>query len=166
MQEHAAFAEQLQHGLVDHVDIPSVGCRVARRGDPFPHDGSELIGSHAGVRCHNEIVDCRHAAGMHSLEVSFQQGGKRLLGLPFGVLRCKRPNAVSCEEQLEIRRLLGPQVAVIVEGGDTLCGRHVVLRSFLRDLRNERDDGLFGGRVVPGRQWIVLLLNDTMGAEQ
>jgi hypothetical protein len=43
---------------------------------------------------------------------------KRLFALPLGMLRRQRLHTVEREEELEIHRLLGPERAVVVEGGD------------------------------------------------
>ena len=93
--------------------------------------------------------DAPFAAGERALQVALEQRGERLFVLPLGMLRGQRLHAVEREEQLEIHRLLRPQRAVIVEGGDALVDRHEIRRSFLRHFVDESGDGLLGRRVVP-----------------
>jgi hypothetical protein len=50
-----------------------------------------------------------------AFHVALEQGGKRLLVLPFGMLRREGFYTVDGEEELKIDRLLGPQRAVVVE---------------------------------------------------
>ena len=82
------------------------------------------------------------AAGQRGLHVALEQRGEGLLVLPLGMLRRERLDAVEREEELEVHRLLGPERAVVVEGGDALGRRHEVRRAFLRHLLDESDDGL------------------------
>ena len=82
------------------------------------------------------------AAGERAFHVALEQRGERLLVLPLRMLRRERLHAVEREEQLEIHRLLGPERAVVVEGGDALGRRHEVGRAFRGHLRDEVDDGL------------------------
>ena len=62
----------------------------------------------------------------------------------------------SSKGKLEINRLLAPQRAVIVEGGDALRGRDEVRVALRRDARDEIGDGLLDRAVIPGRQRIGL----------
>jgi hypothetical protein len=52
----------------------------------------------------------RNATGKRALNVTLEQGGKRLLGLPFGVLWTEGFRAVDCKGKLDVYRLLDPRV--------------------------------------------------------
>ena len=71
------------------------------------------------------------------------------------MLRRERLHAVEREEQLEVHRLLAPERAVVVEGGDALGRRHEVGRAFLRHLLDKLDDGFLRRGVVPRRQRVL-----------
>ena len=60
------------------------------------------------------------------LEVAFEQGGEGLLVFPFGMGRGERLHPVEGEEELEVQGLLGPEGAIVVEGGDALGDRDEV----------------------------------------
>ena len=74
------------------------------------------------------------------LHVAVEHRLERLLGLPVGVLRRQRLDAVEDEGELEVHRLLDPQRAVVVERGDALVRRHEVRPALRRDARDEIDD--------------------------
>src|SRR5579862_8535828 len=61
----------------------------------------------------------------------------------------ERLHAVENEEELHGQRLLAPERAVVVEGGDAFRHRHKVRRAFLGHLLDEGDDGLLRLAVVP-----------------
>src|SRR5882724_8003455 len=71
--------------------------------------------------------------------------------LPFGMLLRHRPQAVERESGLKIDRLLAPQCAVVVEGGDALLDGNEVGTALGGHARDKLDDGFLGGAVVPGR---------------
>ena len=55
--------------------------------------------------------------------------------------RAKNPsNQIKNEEGLHIHRLLAPERAVVVEGGDTLGGNNIVWRTLGRDPFDKGDD--------------------------
>ena len=113
----------------------------------------ELLGGHAGVRGHDDLErwPCSPpASAPFTSPLSSEANGS--LSFHSGMLRRERLHAVEREEELEIHRLLGPERAVVVEGGDALGERHEVRRAFRRDLRDEVDDGLLGRAVVPRGQ--------------
>ena len=101
------------------------------------------------------LEDGVFAAGQRAFHVALEQRGERLFVLPLGMLRRQRLHAVEREEELEIHRLLGPQRAVVVEGGDAFGGRHEVRARLPGDFRDECDDGLLGLAVVPGGQRVL-----------
>ena len=76
---------------------------------------------------------------------------ERLLVLPVRILRRQRLDAVEDEGELDVHRLLDPQRAVVVEGGDALIHRHEVRPALGGDTRDEGGDRLFRRAVVPGR---------------
>ena len=67
-------------------------------------------------------TDGRFAAGERAFHVALEQRGKRLLRFPLGMLRREHLHALERKDELEIHRLLGPERAVVVEGGDALGG--------------------------------------------
>ena len=128
---------------------------MLRGGDPVLHDLLELLGGHARVRGHDDFDHRLLAAGERAFHVALEQRGERLLVLPLRMLRRERLHPVEREDQLEIHRLLAPERAVVVERGDALGRRHKVRRAFLRDLRDEVDDGLLRRAVVPRGQRVT-----------
>ena len=71
------------------------------------------------------------------LHVALEHRLERLLGLPLRMLRRQRLDAVEREGELEIDRLLAPQRAVIVEGGDAFGRWHEVRAALRRHARDE-----------------------------
>ena len=65
------------------------------------------------------------------------------------MLRRERLHAVEREVKLNGHRLLAPERAVVVEGGDAFRHRHKIGRAGFRHLLDEGDDGLLGLAVVP-----------------
>ena len=82
------------------------------------------------------------AAGERRHDVALEERGEGFLVVPFRVLRRERLDPVDGEEELEVERLLAPQRAVVVEGGDALVRRHEVGRALLRDALDEAEDRL------------------------
>jgi hypothetical protein len=78
--------------------------------------------------------------------------------LPFRMLRRQRLHLVDREGQLEIDRLLGPQCAVIVEGGDALGRLDVVWRPLPGDALDKAGDGLLRRTVISGGKRVCLSL--------
>ena len=114
---------------------------------------SNSVGGHAGVGGHDDLdrSPCSPpASAPFTSPLSSDANGS--LSFHSGCCGRERLDAVEREEQLEVHRLLGPERAVVVEGGDALGGRDEVRRALLRHLRDEVDDGLLGRAVVPGRQ--------------
>ena len=92
-------------------------------------------------------------------EVAFENCLERLLVLPFGIFWRKLLDPVERERHLHVHGLLAPQRAVVVESRDALGRRHEIRRALFRHPGDERDDGLFRGSIVPGRQrvgrWLI-----------
>jgi hypothetical protein len=65
----------------------------------------------------------QQAISYEKFHVTVEHGLEGLRSRPLGVLRRQRLDPIEDEEELEIARLLGPQGAVVVEGGDALRGR-------------------------------------------
>ena len=86
----------------------------------------ELLRRHAGMRRRHDLQQALLAGRRERLHVAFEQRLERLLGLPLRMLRRQRLDAIEREGELEIDRLLGPQRAVVVEGGDALGRRHEI----------------------------------------
>ena len=59
------------------------------------------------------------------------------LVFPLGMLRRERLHAVGHEVKLDRHRLLAPERAVVVEGGDAFGDRHEVRRAGFRHLLDE-----------------------------
>ena len=122
----AQVGEQLEHGLVDQLGVGPVEPRMSRGGEPVEDAAVELLHRHARVRCRHHLEQALLAHRGDGLDVALEQRLEGLPGLPFGVLRRQRLHAVDRERELEVDRLLGPQRAVVVEGGDALGMRHEV----------------------------------------
>ncbi len=84
------------------------------------------------MRRRNDLHEGGFAPGECALHVALQQRGERLRGLPLRMLGSQHLDAVEREHELGIQWLLGPQRAVIVEGGDPLGFRHKIGRALLR----------------------------------
>src|SRR5262245_16707360 len=65
-------------------------------------------------------------------------------------------DAVEREEKLEIHRVLAPQRAVVVEGGDALGWRNKLRTTLRRRRADEVYNGLLGRSVVPRRERVGL----------
>src|SRR6185436_4117010 len=69
--------------------------------------------------------------------------------LPFRMLVGSGLHAVDGESELGVDRLLDPQRAVIVDGGDAFGRRHIVWPAVLGHRRDEVENGFLGRSVVP-----------------
>ena len=118
----------------------------------------EFFGGHAGMSRRDQLHHAVLAGFGQRLHVAFDRCLERLLVLPLRMLGRHRLDAVEREGQLEVHRLLGPQRAVVVEGGDALGGRHEIRPALPRNAGDEIDDRLLGGAVVPRRQRVGLRL--------
>jgi hypothetical protein len=94
------------------------------------------------------------AGSRERFHVVLEYGLERLPVGPLGMLGSERPDAVDGKEELEVERLLGPQGAVVVEGGDALGLRHEVGAGRIGDSTDKIEDRRFGIPVIPGRQRI------------
>jgi hypothetical protein len=84
----------------------------------------------------------------------------------FGLGLDQRRYALEDVHHLRIHRVLDPQRAVLVEGGDALGGRHELRAALRRGLFTKVDDRLLGRAVVPGRQRVGLRLGMHAQGEQ
>ena len=146
----AQVVEQLEHRLVDHLGVAPAGLRMSSGSDPVGDD-----------RCRTPPSSCRRgspsiistrpcspsASAPFMSPLSTEAKGSWCR--PFRMLRRQRPDAVEDEERLEVHRLLGPEVAVVVERGNALGERDEVRRARLRDLGDELEDGPLRRTVVP-----------------
>ena len=130
--------------------------RVTLGANPFARDALERFRGHAGVRRRDGIHDVLLTSRQRALDVAFQQRGEGFLGLPLRMSRREQLDAIDRELELEIDGLFRPERAVVVERGDALRSRGTKsgVPGFVT-LRDERDDGLLGTRVVPGWQRIL-----------
>ena len=87
--------------------------------------------------------------------VAGQDGFERFDVLQFRFRRHNGRNAIQTKHQLAVDRVLNPQRAVLVEGGNALLWRDEIRRTNRGGFRHEFDDCLFGGAVVPRGQWVL-----------
>ena len=146
----AQVGEQFEHRLVDHLGEEPAGLRMLRGGDPVLDDPPELRGGHARVGGHDDFEQRLVAGGERGPQVPLEQRGERLLGLPLGVLRHQGLHTVECEVHLHGHRLLAPERAVVVEGGDSFGDGDKGGRAFRGHLLDEAEDALLCRPVVPG----------------
>ena len=73
------------------------------------------------------------------------------------MLGCQRHDPVEREHHLAVDRVLDPERAVLVEGGEPIRRRHEVRAARLGGGPDEVEDRLLGRAVVPGRQRVGLL---------
>ena len=125
----AQIGEQLQHRLVDELGVGPLEARMPRGREPVR---ARSCGTPPSVMpaCVAAMISSRpfSPAAATRLHVAVEQRLERLLVLPLRMLRRQRLDAVDREGDLEVDRLLAPQRAVVVEGGDALGGRHEVRR--------------------------------------
>ena len=93
---------------------------MPRGRGPVEHGLGELFDRHAGMRHGDDLQKTVLAGRRQRLLVASSSALNGCLRLPFRMLRRHRLDAVEREGNLEVIRLLGPQRAVIVEGGDAL----------------------------------------------
>ena len=143
--------EQFEHRLIGHVQEALAGSWMFRRGDPVFDELRKLIGGHAGVRGHKELMSpwSPPSSAPFTSPLSSEANGS---WSSIRMLRRKRLHPVGHEVELDRGRLLAPEGAVIVEYGDAFRRRHEVRRAGRRDLCDEADDRLLGTAVVPRGQ--------------
>ena len=110
-------------------------------GQPVPRMSLELVLGHPGVGEGSDLEQPLLAEFRDRRHVAFEIGleGLALLEARIGVGERLQP--VAAEEELHLQRLLAPQGAVIVEGGDALRRRHKIRSARRRHARNEIEDG-------------------------
>ena len=156
----AQQAQHLLHRLVDQLGVGAVPAMVLGLVRPIGRDRVERLDRHPGMgREHDrlevaqgELADRRAVAGQHGLE--------RLLLLPLGMLGRQRHHPVEREHHLAVDRVLDPQRAVLVEGGEPVLERDEVRAAGLRGGTDQVEDSLLGRAGVPGRQRVGLLRQD------
>jgi hypothetical protein len=154
----AEIRQHLQHRLVDQFGVGLLEFRIASRREPVGDDLGEFVHGHTGVGHGDQLDEALFAVCGQGLHVTVQHGLERLLGLPVGVLRCQRPDAVEDECELDRHRVFDPQGAVVVERGDALIDGYEVRSALDGDAQNKIGNGFLRGTVVPGRQRIGLRL--------
>jgi hypothetical protein len=123
---------------------------MTRRGDPLLDRLPELIGRHAGMRRCQELDDALLARGRKARHVAGERRLKGLTLFPLGMLRSLRLHTIDGEGELKVDLLLGPQRAIVVEGGDALGNGHEVAASGRTDAGDEVEDSLLGRCLIPG----------------
>jgi hypothetical protein len=96
------------------------------------------------------------AAGEGGLHVAPQKRREGFRRRPLRMERRERPDPVDREQELEIRRLLGPQRSVVVEHRDAVGRRDISRGPLGGDPLDEVHDRRPRGAVVPGGERIAL----------
>ncbi len=97
LKPFAQVGDQFQHRLIDHLRIEPLGDRMLGGGDPLNDDPVKLIGGHACMRLYHYRYDGFFTTREHAFNIAAQQRGKRLLGLPFGMLRGQHLHPIESE---------------------------------------------------------------------
>jgi hypothetical protein len=145
----AQVLQQLDHGLVDEFGIGPLESGVSGTVEPGRHDASELLGTHAGMRGHDELGDALLTRGDQRLQVPGQHGGERSLRLPFWVLRRQGVYAIEGERELGVHGLLDPKRAVVIEHRDPLRLGHEARATFASGGRDEIENCPFRSALDP-----------------
>ncbi len=151
----AQEVHRLEHRLVDELRVGTVPARVARPGEPAPHDGPELVGGHAGLGRDAQGLEILRVEPGDRRLVAGEDRRERLPGPPLGVLGRELRDAVEHEEDLRVHRVLDPRRPVLIEGHDALIGPHEVRARGARGRGDEVEDGLLRGAVVPRGQRVL-----------
>jgi hypothetical protein len=152
----AQVLQHLEHRLVDRLGVRPLEARVFGLGEPLPDDLEEFLRAYAGMGGGDDLRPVALSELRHRLVVAGEHRLERLLVLPLGVLRRERRQAVEREHRLGVERVLDPERAVVVEGGDAVGGRHIVGAAFGGHRLDERDDRLPGRPVIPRGQRVGL----------
>ena len=97
-----------EHRLINHVSKELAGFRMLRCGDPVFHDLLKFGRGHAGVCGHDDFDQRMVAASKCCLQITLEQRGERLRGVPLRVLRRERLDAIKRKIQLHRHWLLAP----------------------------------------------------------
>jgi hypothetical protein len=120
--------------------------------DPIAHDSGEFLRRVSRVGDGDDLDDALLATRRDRFHVAFEDALERLLILPLRVLRRQLAGAIERKQHLEVRRLLRPERAVVVEDRDPLRHRHEVRAPFASHSGDEIANCLLRRRVVPGGQ--------------
>ncbi|MNJ26966.1 hypothetical protein D3C77_214600 [compost metagenome] len=140
------------HRLVDHLGERFAALGVTGLGQPGFGPLDEHFGTDPGMGSTDDFQQTVHAGSGQGLLVVFQHRLEGLLVFPFGMIRRHALDFVEGEQQLEIRWLLAPQGAVIVEHGNALFSRDKLFRTFGRHLLDEIQHSCTGRCVAPAGQ--------------
>ena len=128
---------------------------MPRSFEPLSDDFRKRLGGHPAVahshNCHQALL----ARSDQRLLVAGKGSRERLLVFPLRVRGGERLYPVNGKGELKIDRLLSPQRAIVVEGGDALLNRDKLRRAFFRYLLDKSDDRFFWSGVVPRRQRLL-----------
>ena len=133
-----------------------VEVRILRRGRPLGGDLLKLLDRHPGMGGADDLFPILLGERLHGLLVA---GEDRVVGRgrrPLGMVRGQRLDAVDGEDRLTVDRMLDPETAILIEGGDAILDRDEPVVAFIGRRGDEVEDRLSGRAVVPGGQRIVL----------
>ncbi len=120
------IVEHLEHRLVHELIERPLVAWMARGREPLIDEAAELLRRRSRMRGEDDLGYLVHADPAEGLAIVLEDRLERLLPAPFGMLRGHRTDAIDREEELEVHGLLGPQRAVVVEGGDPIGLGHEV----------------------------------------
>ena len=109
----------------------------------------ELLDRHAGEGRGEDLLEVVHREFGDRLPVAGEHGLERLDVRQLRLRLDQRRHAVEAVDHLRIHRMLDPQRAVLIEGGDALLRRHEILARLVGCYSDEFEDRLFRRSVVP-----------------
>ena len=119
------------------------------RFQPLLCDRLELVVAHAGMGGSNNLGPILLGKRRQRARITRKHRLEWLFGFPFRVRRSERPYSVEREHRLGEERVLDPQCAVLIEGGDAILGRHVALTGLVGCDPHEIDNRLLSRAIVP-----------------
>ncbi len=124
--------------------------------EPLLYFGAELVHRHAGKGGGENLLKVLHREFRHCLPVAGEDTIERLDVLEFRFLFYQRRHALQAIHHLRVHRVLNPERAVLVKGGNAILGCDILgIGLVVGHLLDESQDGLFGGAVVPRWQWFL-----------
>jgi hypothetical protein len=89
---------------------------------------------------------------VHRCQIAGEDRLERLVILPLRVRGGENPDAIEREHCLRVNRMLDPEGAVLIEGGDAVIRRHIARARLIDRGMHKVQDRLLGRSVVPRRQ--------------